>query len=228
MAGALLSRQLQGSSPVITGTARAPCSRRHGGRRVDGPGMGARPHLRVCAGTYAPTAQSVPVGPHLIVNISDGSRFVDLSSHAAHASLKSPSYRLSALRPVPEALQAGPAGGESVSEFPPGGEGHEVLQLHPGQQPAPATHLHARHVVSGPRPAGSGPATRGALGRARAAGGRGVACRQPGGFRTGRAPRTRAPASLSPGAGGAGRGTAVGKSSCRRDSRSEPGKAPGN
>jgi len=51
-------------------------------------------------------------------------------------------------RPFPEALPAGPACGQFIPELSPGGENHEVLQLHAGQQPAAPPDVHARDVVS--------------------------------------------------------------------------------
>lgn len=51
-------------------------------------------------------------------------------------------------RPFPEALQARPARGQFISELSLGRKNYEILQLHPRQQPPPASHLHARHVVS--------------------------------------------------------------------------------
>lgn len=51
-------------------------------------------------------------------------------------------------RPVPKAVPAGSARGESVSEFPTGREGFEVVRLHAGQQPGVAADVPTPDVAS--------------------------------------------------------------------------------
>lgn len=51
------------------------------------------------------------------------------------------------LRSVPEAVSSGLAGGQLVPQLPASGEDNEVVQLYARQQPPPAPHVHARHVV---------------------------------------------------------------------------------
>lgn len=57
---------------------------------------------------------------------------------------------LSGLRPVPEAVSSGPAGGQLVPQLLISREDNEVIQLHTGQQSPSAPDIHARHVVSVP------------------------------------------------------------------------------
>ena len=50
-------------------------------------------------------------------------------------------------RTIPQALQAGPACCQPVQELPPCWACHEIIQLHSYLQPAPASDVHAPHVV---------------------------------------------------------------------------------
>lgn len=45
------------------------------------------------------------------------------------------------LRPVPEAVSTGPAGGQPLPQLPPGRADHAVIQLHPRVPPSPPQHL---------------------------------------------------------------------------------------